>query len=370
MNAHPSISVHRPSSPIDHVGEVDSLETDNTEDEVDQLVSDSDEDVPMADVTSSPKRTRPKVAVERVPGRSVIPLAKVEGILEADGEGEFLSKEAIYLLTVATEEFVKRLAQAGQRQASSSKRLQVNYRDLASTTHQHPEFKFLEDTIPEPISLAEALKLRASKEKELLEDGSATAATSKAHTPVPSVASSIPQPSKAKGKGRQPSHKSAESASAGAPSRRPRQRKSRQAEPTPDSSVRDPPGTGGMTTRRRSSRATLNEGELPGSAPPGSPYTNGHHSSQNGVETPSHPQFLHPSASSTSTEQPPSWGMPPTGSPPGEYANGVPWPPTPYTGPASGYMEDHRMIFNGRGGVNGMTANPGRTIYSHRQQSR
>lgn len=38
---------------------------------------------------------------------------------------------------------------------------------------------------------------------------------------------------------------------------------------------------------------------------------------------------------------------------------------THFTGPASGYLEDHRLLFDGRGG--GITGNPGRTIYSQQR---
>ncbi|KAK7690014.1 hypothetical protein QCA50_006656 [Cerrena zonata] len=373
MNTHPSISHLGPSPADDDDTRAESFETDISEEEIDQLDSDSDEDVRMADASSSPKRTRPKMTGERVPGRSIIPLSRVEGLLEADGEGGYMSKEATYLLTIATEEFIKRLSVAGHRQASGSKRLQVNYRDLAITAHQHPEFKFLSDTIPEPISLADALKLRASKEKELLEDGPVTAAPSIVHTPTPSTTPSIPQPSKAKGKARQSVEQSADSVSAEVP-KKPRQRKSRAAAatattvpivgPTPDVVPIQSASTGGMTTRRRSSRAAALD-----TAQPAGPDINGHRS-LNGAESASHPQFLHPSAAASSMPPPSITG----GSPPSEgLINGRSWSPiqAQFTGPASGYVEESRGSFIGRNGANGMSANPGRTIYStHRQQSR
>lgn len=85
MNTHPSIS-HLGASPADDDDtRPESYETEVSEEEIDQLDSDSDEDVRMADASSSPKRTRPKLSGERVPGRSIIPLSKVEGILDADG---------------------------------------------------------------------------------------------------------------------------------------------------------------------------------------------------------------------------------------------------------------------------------------------
>ena len=120
MNTHPSIA-HLGASPADDDDtRQESFEPDISDEEIDQLDSDTDEDVRMADPSRSPKRTRPKVTAERVPGRSIIPLSKVESILEADGMShplslesaqptlctllgeEWMSKEAVYLLTIAT----------------------------------------------------------------------------------------------------------------------------------------------------------------------------------------------------------------------------------------------------------------------------
>lgn len=49
----------------------------------------------------------------------------------------------------------------------------------AATTQQYQEFMFLNDTIPACISLAEALRLRQRRERELLEDNPAMALTLK-----------------------------------------------------------------------------------------------------------------------------------------------------------------------------------------------
>ena len=225
----------------------------------------------------------------------------------------------------------------------------------------------MKETIPEPISLTDALKLRASKEKELLEDP-ATAAPSAVHTPTPSIAPSAPQALKAKGKARQTADKPAESVSATEvpPPKKPRQRKSHAtastAESTPNSAppqpmqvVRESASTGGMTTRRRSSRAAAAD-----ATPPIGPGVNGHRSGPNGVQPP--PQFLHPSAAAASMPPPPTDDR---------HVNGASWPTSHFTGPASGYIEDNRGSLSGRNGINGMGGNPGRTIYSaQRQQNR
>ncbi|KAJ7670214.1 hypothetical protein B0H17DRAFT_989554 [Mycena rosella] len=116
--------------------------------------------------------------VERIPGESLLPSLRLESIIQADGVmGSLaLSKEGLFILSVATEEFIKRLVQGGHRQASAERRTTVNYRDMAATTQQYQEFMFLQETIPSPVSLSEALKLRDLKEKEMLEDDPALTA--------------------------------------------------------------------------------------------------------------------------------------------------------------------------------------------------
>jgi hypothetical protein len=159
-----------------------------------------------------------------------------------------LSKEGLFILSVATvcfllfplrqpcstrviqqEEFIKRLAQGGHRQASAERRTSVNYRDmgasppsspqpfltfLAATTQQYQEFMFLQgwrlcsneissysslkETMPSPVSLSEALQLRELHEKEMLEDDPALAAP----TTYSSTAGYTPSTSKPKAKSR------------------------------------------------------------------------------------------------------------------------------------------------------------------------
>ena len=96
------------------------VESDVEEEEVDQLDSDTEEEAPppAAGPTAPPTKTRPKVQVERVPGKSFIPLSKIETLLQADGasrtrstlhypytsagEESFMSKEAVFAVAVAT----------------------------------------------------------------------------------------------------------------------------------------------------------------------------------------------------------------------------------------------------------------------------
>ncbi|KAJ6477457.1 hypothetical protein C8R47DRAFT_653357 [Mycena vitilis] len=177
-------------------------EVEPDEEELDELNSDSDED--------------PGPGIERVPGESLLPSRGLENIIQADGvTGRLaLSKEGLFILSVATEEFIKRLTQGGHRQASAERRVSVDYRDMAATTQQYQEFMFLrgwepffamtfsliipKETIPTPVSLSDALKLRELKEKEMLDDDPALAAP----TPYSSTVGHAPSIFKSKAKAR------------------------------------------------------------------------------------------------------------------------------------------------------------------------
>ncbi|EGO23952.1 hypothetical protein SERLADRAFT_470484, partial [Serpula lacrymans var. lacrymans S7.9] len=138
---------------------------------------------------------------ERTPGTTLLPSTRLDNILQGDGVtgNLIMSKEASFVLSIATEEFIKRMAQAGQRQAAAARRNTVVYKDMASSIQQYQEFMFLEDIIPRPISLSEALARRAQKEKERLEEDPALASVPQ-DLPPPSV--SVSHAAQAKGKGK------------------------------------------------------------------------------------------------------------------------------------------------------------------------
>ncbi|KAI0632095.1 hypothetical protein C8Q77DRAFT_1158768 [Trametes polyzona] len=153
------------------------------EEEVDQLDSGSDgeEEVgeemepEVEDEGASSSKGRRKLGV-RVPGHTLVPQDKLDNILQAEGAGQHMSKEAVFMLSIATEEFIKRLAEAGSQQSITENRQHVQYRDMAYLAQRRSEYRFLEDTIPTPISITQAMALRAAKERELLEDDPAISA--------------------------------------------------------------------------------------------------------------------------------------------------------------------------------------------------
>jgi len=168
--------------------------------EVDELDSDSEinEGVPVLnevtvnlndDLVTLPPRTKPG---ERVIGHSLLPPSRVEHMIQVDGvTGSLtLSREALFVLSIATEDFIKSFIQAGHREASVHRRNQINYLDMAAATRQYQEFMFLGDTVPIPMSLTDALMLKQEKERELLEDNPALAHLS----PFPTWITPIPEP--------------------------------------------------------------------------------------------------------------------------------------------------------------------------------
>ncbi|KAK2459648.1 hypothetical protein APHAL10511_008293 [Amanita phalloides] len=88
------------------------------------------------------------VATVREPGRSLLPFARVQKIIKADKEIPIVAKDATFLISLATEEFIKRLCQASQRAAEREKRATVQYRDIATVVRKADEFLFLEELIP------------------------------------------------------------------------------------------------------------------------------------------------------------------------------------------------------------------------------
>ncbi|KAF7288565.1 CBFD-NFYB-HMF domain-containing protein [Mycena chlorophos] len=124
------------------------------DDETDQLAFDDMDEDPL----------------ERIPGEPLLPSDRLENIIKAHGVlGSLaLSKEGLFMLSVAAEEFIHRLVQGGHRQANAERRTTINYRDMASTTQQYQEFMFLRETIPLPVSAKEAMELREAKEREMI----------------------------------------------------------------------------------------------------------------------------------------------------------------------------------------------------------
>ncbi|KAF8895523.1 hypothetical protein BD779DRAFT_1660310 [Infundibulicybe gibba] len=308
------------------------------EDEVDQLDTDTDGE---GSQPGSREKTGDLRRGERVPGTSLLPTVRLENIIQADGvTGNLaLSKEGLFVLSIATEEFIKRMIQAGQLKASSERRNMIHYRDMAATTQQYQEFMFLNDTIPPPISLSEALHLRKEREKELLADDPtlpAPPATGSVHTTLAGGAQRTKEKSRAT------------NGSASASSRREKARGHQHLDGS------DEPSSNGNASRPNRDRLQPSHSNgTPASDRRPSPLANGHAtSSRSGTVTPAIMREDH--LERVSSPQPHHQSHTPP-FPPDETWTGH----GQYTGPASGFLQ-------GPGGpFSRASSNPGRTIYSH-----
>ncbi|KAF8478177.1 histone-fold-containing protein [Russula ochroleuca] len=121
-------------------------------DDVDQANNDTPpppEDKP-SDQPKGKAATKPTASLVREPGKSLLPISRVQKIMKADKELPMVAKEAAFLISLATEEFIKRLSEASYHIAHREKRVTVQQRDIASVTRRADEFLFLEEIIPWP----------------------------------------------------------------------------------------------------------------------------------------------------------------------------------------------------------------------------
>ncbi|KAF8333516.1 uncharacterized protein EI90DRAFT_568546 [Cantharellus anzutake] len=109
----------------------------------------------------APKKPKSKPPTERLPGQSLLPLSRVSKIMKADKELGTAAKEAIFLVAIATEEFIKRLGIEGHNQAIREGRSIVMLKDLVRRTD---ELLFLQDIIPHTITASAALTRRSKPE--------------------------------------------------------------------------------------------------------------------------------------------------------------------------------------------------------------
>ncbi|KAF8158285.1 hypothetical protein B0H34DRAFT_448808 [Crassisporium funariophilum] len=341
--------------------------------EVDQLDSDSDIEDPTK--TSASKNGTGK-AGERAPGHTLLPAVRLENMIQADGvTGNLaLSKEGMFVLSVATE-FIKRLIQSGHREASAHRRSMINYHDMAATTQQYQEFMFLSDTIPAPVSLADALMLRQAKEREILEDNPAMAPPfhipSSAATPDAGISTSDAPKSKrsrtANGKekvnglGNTTSNKRASS------SKRPTTSGHQLQDMNPRFTNESTEWAEGLEmggqpepipnhNHRRSARNGISSASTSSSFP--LPIANGHSGHSQSPTPPYTREGSEPDTMESQHPEPHSHSHTPSF--PGQEDSA--WPGQ-FTGPASGFLRGSTTPF-GR-----VTQNPGRTIYSQNQHS-
>ncbi|CUA72549.1 hypothetical protein RSOLAG22IIIB_04948 [Rhizoctonia solani] len=147
----------------------------------------------QAQVVPNEKQPKPKPAAPEL-GESVLPMARVQKIMRADKELPNVTKEAVHTISVATEEFIRRLSSAAFTQADREKRSMIQYRDVALAVKRTPELHFLEEMIPTAISAPQAL---AQHKLKLAERNSAPTAVS---TPTNGSTARKPKPTNGKNK--------------------------------------------------------------------------------------------------------------------------------------------------------------------------
>ncbi|KAK7686607.1 hypothetical protein QCA50_010207 [Cerrena zonata] len=118
------------------------------------LVTETVEDIPeeSQDTPSEPKQTKKRKETAQVstrdPGKSLLPFSRVQKILKADKELPIVAKEAAFLISLATEEFIKQLAEEICISAQRESRVTVQYRDVASIVRKSDKFMFLDEIVP------------------------------------------------------------------------------------------------------------------------------------------------------------------------------------------------------------------------------
>ncbi|EIW81286.1 histone-fold-containing protein [Coniophora puteana RWD-64-598 SS2] len=96
---------------------------------------------------SSSKKDKAPAQRERDPGKSLLPFSRVQKIIKADKDLPIVAKDATLLISLATEEFIKRLSGACHRLAEQERRATVQQRDVATIVRRADEFLFLDGTV-------------------------------------------------------------------------------------------------------------------------------------------------------------------------------------------------------------------------------
>ncbi|WVO21629.1 uncharacterized protein IAS62_002938 [Cryptococcus decagattii] len=142
-----------------------------------------EEDVEAGQGSAAKKPARKRIIkqrqslAEKQPGTTMFPVTRVKKIVKADRDIDIMSSEAVFMVSVAAEYFIKHFMEEGYTKARLEKRKLINYRDMANVVARSEEFDFLKDVIPMPMPLSEAIEKRKRKvaaEENLDEDAPAS----------------------------------------------------------------------------------------------------------------------------------------------------------------------------------------------------
>ncbi|KAJ3896937.1 hypothetical protein GG344DRAFT_71882 [Lentinula edodes] len=137
----------------ENVNDPEDLEENELEEHPEKLVN--PDEVVQVEGAPKKKRERKETAhLVRDSGKSLLPFSRVQKIIKADKDIPIIARDATFLISLAAEEFIKRLCQAGQKAAEKERRTTVQHKDLATVVRRADEFMFLDEIIslnqPEP----------------------------------------------------------------------------------------------------------------------------------------------------------------------------------------------------------------------------
>ncbi|RMJ27449.1 Histone-like transcription factor [Aspergillus sp. HF37] len=97
----------------------------------------------------TPKDT-PESPVDEITGQTALPMSRIKKIVQLDDDIVQCSNNATFTIAVATEMFIRYLAEQGHNVVKSERkpRKNIQYRDLATAVSRIDNLEFLADVIP------------------------------------------------------------------------------------------------------------------------------------------------------------------------------------------------------------------------------
>ncbi|BDD55535.1 hypothetical protein MPDQ_007051 [Monascus purpureus] len=107
----------------------------------------------------------PDVSSDEITGQSALPISRIKKIIQLDDDVVQCSHNATFLITAATEMFIRYLAEQGHNVVKSERkpRKTIQYKDLATAVSRIDNLEFLADVIPRTTTYKQ---FKESKAKE------------------------------------------------------------------------------------------------------------------------------------------------------------------------------------------------------------
>ncbi|PGH05583.1 hypothetical protein AJ79_06750 [Helicocarpus griseus UAMH5409] len=102
---------------------------------------------------------------EEISGHAALPLARIKKIIRLDEDIAQCSNNAAFVIAVATEMFIRYLAEQGHNVVKSERkpRRNIQYRDLATAVSRIDNLEFLSDVIPKTTTYKQFKEKRAKE---------------------------------------------------------------------------------------------------------------------------------------------------------------------------------------------------------------